>query len=310
MKKNKKQLFVMITLAVGVMLVCNLIGCDNGTTSKGQTAIYNGTAYNGTEYLLKVTENTSRAAYTPQSGDAYELTVTASGTTKTSKGTISAVIGEIFTLAPSNVATNAFTVMVNGQAISVIVGTITFTNNSTITAPGAFAIGADIEYTDSRGNKITIPGGAASCAVRVVSFTHGSPWTADPRAMDEFKILGAPDYDSVADVNYITLGDRGVIVLEFGVYFTDGPGNDIYVFEIGPNVEATKVEVSADLETWIFVGNADGSLSGVDLNGSIPVGGQYKYVRLTDLETNPGGNWPGADIDAVAIIHPSLMVNE
>jgi hypothetical protein len=189
------------------------------------------------------------------------------------------------------------------------VGTITFTNNTTTTGPGAFAIGSDKEYTDTRGNIVIIPGGAVSCAVRVVSFTHGSPWTADSYAMDPNLILGEPDRDKATgdETNAITLGADGVIIIEFGVYFTDGPGNDIYVFEVGPDVEATKVEVSADLQTWIYIGDAEGSLSGVDFAGKIQTGGKYKYVRLTDLHTYPSGPWPGADIDAVAIMHPTLQ---
>jgi len=163
-----------------------------------------------------------------------------------------------------------------------------------------------ITFTDSRGNEVAIPYGEKSCAMRVVSFTPGTPWTSDPRAMDPDKILGIPDYDEIDDINYITLGDGGVIVLEFGVFFTDGAGNDIYVFEIGDNVEATKVEVSADLENWYYVGDADGSSSGVDMKGKVPEGSKFKYIRLTDLYSAPGGYWPGADIDAVAVLYPVM----
>ena len=161
----------------------------------------------------------------------------------------------------------------------------------------------DIVFKDSRGNEVTIPGGAKSCAIKVVSFTPGNPWTSVANAMDPKEILGAPDYISVDDGNFITLGNYGEIVLEFGVYLYDGPGNDIYVFEIGPDVEATKVEVSNDLKNWIHVGDAAGSISGVDMNGKVPADGKYKYVRLTDLCTVKGGTWPGADIDAVAGIN-------
>jgi len=71
------------------------------------------------------------------------------------------------------------------------------------------------------------------------------------------------------------------------------------VFEIGGHVEATKVEVSTDLVTWIEVGTAEGSLCGVDMNGKVPADGKYKYVRITDIE-GQSSSWPGADIDAVA----------
>ncbi|MBQ6835852.1 MAG: S-layer homology domain-containing protein [Clostridia bacterium] len=157
----------------------------------------------------------------------------------------------------------------------------------------------DVIYTDNRGNKITIPGGAKSCATKVVDFTAGESWTSDERAMDPDDILGAPDYDVSADANYLCLGAYGSITLEFDIFITDGEGTDIYVFEIGGHVEATKVEVSSDLKNWIYVGDADGSLCGVDMNGKVPADGKYKYVRITDIE-GQSSSWPGADIDAVA----------
>ena len=157
----------------------------------------------------------------------------------------------------------------------------------------------DVVYTYTRGNQITIPGGAKSCATKVINFTPGNPWTSDDRAMNPEDVLGVPDYDDAADTNYLTLGAGGSITLEFSINIIDGEGNDIYVFEIGPAVEATQVEVSSDLENWINVGKADGSLSGVDLNGKVPEGASFRYVRITDL-AGGGGSWPGADIDAVA----------
>ena len=163
----------------------------------------------------------------------------------------------------------------------------------------SFASVNDVVYTDTRGNKITIPGGAESCATKVISFTHGDPWTNDTKAMNPEDVLGAPDYDSRTDTNYLCLGKGGSITLEFSIEIIDGDGLDIYVFEIGPDVEATKVEVSNDLTNWIYVGDADGSLSGVDLNGKVPAGAAYKYVRITDRD-GKGSGWPGADIDAVA----------
>ncbi len=167
-------------------------------------------------------------------------------------------------------------------------------------------INDDIEFTDTRGNMVTIPGGALSCATFVVDFKHGTPWMSDPRANDPKRILGAPDYNRQTDENYICLGCEGVIVIGFNVSITDGPGNDIYVFEIGPDVEATKVEVSNDLINWTHVGNADGSISGVDISGKVPKGAKYRYVRLTDLKTACASSWPGADIDAVAVIYPAF----
>ena len=156
------------------------------------------------------------------------------------------------------------------------------------------------------GNLIIIPWGTSSCAKRGISFTPGDPWTTDPNAMDTDKILGLPDYNFETDENYVTLGRNGVIVVEMGAYFTDDKGFDIYVFEVGPIVEATKVEVSADLNKWIYVGNAEGSLSGIDMNGKVPKGAKYKYIRLTDIRTSSDITYPGADIDAIVVLHPTF----
>lgn len=164
-----------------------------------------------------------------------------------------------------------------------------------------------VTYKDSRGNDVTIVGGADSCATRVVSFTPGASWTSVKGNQDPNSMLGAPDdYNdtgSGSNGTALTMGNGGVIVLEFSVDIVDGEGNDIYVFEMGPDVEATKVEVSDDCENWIYVGDAKGSISGVDLNGKVPANGLYHYVRITDLGTAPSGRFAGADIDAVAIIN-------
>ena len=163
----------------------------------------------------------------------------------------------------------------------------------------------DLDFTDYRDNRILIPGGAKSCVTEVVDFIPGTPWTSDPRAMDPLKIIGAPDYDYYNDENYVTLGKHGVIVLKFDVCIYDGPGKDIYVFEIGPDVEATRVEVSEDGVNWIYVGDAEGSLSGVDMHGKVPADGKYMYVKLTDRD-GIGYSWPGADVDAVAAVNVKL----
>ena len=108
----------------------------------------------------------------------------------------------------------------------------------------AMAADEDVIYTDSRGNKITIPGGAKSCATKVVDFTPGNSWTSDEKSMKSDAILGAPDYRENGDGSYLTLGIGGSVTLEFSIYIVDGDGLDIYVFEVGGNVEPTKVEVS------------------------------------------------------------------
>lgn len=158
-------------------------------------------------------------------------------------------------------------------------------------------------FTDHRGNKVTVPGGADSFATRVVEFIPGSPWTSDKLDMDPDEILGVPDRAGYSNGKAITMGAGGVIVLEFQRLIIDGEGMDIFIFEVGRDVEATKVEVSCDLQTWYYVGIAQGSTACVDISGSdsqAPSELKYKYVRITDMYDYPRGDYPGADIDAVA----------
>lgn len=165
--------------------------------------------------------------------------------------------------------------------------------------PAAFA--ADYTFTDRNGDEVLVPDGA--WAARVVSFEPGDPWTSHDKFKDPEKVLGVSDWNGktwTQSEGDMCLGAGGVLVLEFNVNIFDGPGDDIYVFEVGDDVEATKVEVSSDLKTWYEAGVAEGKTAGVDLNGKVPEGSRFRYVRLTDQKEHPNGEWPGADIDAVA----------
>ena len=164
--------------------------------------------------------------------------------------------------------------------------------------PTTFA--ADYYFTDRNGTKMVAP--EEGFATRVVEFTPGNPWTSYEPAMDPKNVLGVPDYtgDRYTAQGGLTMGGGGVLVLEFSVAIYDGDGLDIYVFEVGEAVEDTRVEVSNDLVTWYDVGIAKGKTAGVDLNGKVPEGSRFRYVRLTDLRSSDSGAWPGADIDAVS----------
>ena len=73
-------------------------------------------------------------------------------------------------------------------------------------------------FEDTRANQINIPGGAMSCAARVISFTPGEPWSAEVEAMDREEILGTPDRELTGDGQALTLGVGGEIVLAFDVF--------------------------------------------------------------------------------------------
>jgi hypothetical protein len=77
------------------------------------------------------------------------------------------------------------------------------------------------------------------------------------------------------------------------------------VFEVGPDIEDTFVEVSVDGSTWLSVGAVGGSTSGVDIDAfGYGSASAFGYVRLTDNGALDGqsGSTVGADIDAVGAI--------
>ena len=157
-------------------------------------------------------------------------------------------------------------------------------------------------FIDRYDNKVTVP--ITAFAYRVISFTHGDPWTTDEDNMDPALALGVPDSSNATEsTGDLCLGNCGVLVLSFDAPIYDGPGNDIYIFEVGPAVEETRVEVSSDLKTWYEIGVAEGRTAGLDMAGKVPAGSSFLYVRVSDTGNNSIGTWSGADIDAVCGLH-------
>jgi len=124
--RNLTKLFVGITLVAIIGFL--MAACDNNIAP--QTVTYSGTA-NGKMYTLKITENKSRAAYTPQSGDSYELTVG----TEISKGTVVSFINGTLILKPYVEEAEQFTATVSSSDITSIKGKITFINGKKEEAP-------------------------------------------------------------------------------------------------------------------------------------------------------------------------------
>ncbi len=123
--------------------------------------------------------------------------------------------------------------------------------------------------------------------------------------------LHAPDYggdNSCASADactFVSLGDGGSLTLRFADNALTGSDNsdpDIWIYEVGPDVEDTFVDISTDNVTWISVGKVFGSTSTIDIDAfGYGKTSTFSYIRLTD-DTNEGGqsgNTVGADIDAV-----------
>lgn len=161
------------------------------------------------------------------------------------------------------------------------------------------------EYTDDKGAKVYVPCGKLSFADKVINYSVGSPAPVSS-VQNPKEALGERNYvfvDEANDYGYVTLGCGGTITLEFtNVRIIDGDGVDLHVFEIGPAVEPTQLEISADGSQWINIGNISGGTADVDIHKFVSPGAQFRFLRLMDLKSACGGDWSGADIDAVAAI--------
>ena len=161
---------------------------------------------------------------------------------------------------------------------------------------------------------VEFPQGAVSFADSVISYQPGLAG-ADPGLtwQGAFNALGVPNFTggnctSQADCTYVSLGVGGALVLRFDNNVLTGSNNsddDLWIFEIGPDVEDTTVDVSVDDVTWLTVGAVGGSTRGIDIDAfGYDSSSAFRYVRLIDVagEGAQSGATVGADIDAVGAI--------
>ncbi len=164
---------------------------------------------------------------------------------------------------------------------------------------------------------VEFPDGDISFADVVVHYEpglSGAKPPSPPNAVPE-SALGPPEVPgskigacSESPCPFVSLGSGGSITLEFSDNLLTGSGDseaDLFIFEVGPDVEDTFVQVSSDGETFRAVGKVGGNTSGIDLDafGFTP-DDRFRFVRLTDdpAEGNRSGASVGADIDAVGAI--------
>lgn len=120
--------------------------------------------------------------------------------------------------------------------------------------------------------------------------------------------LGEPDDPGGNGNGFVSLGDGGSLAVRFVDNSLTGSGSvdlDLWIFEVGPDVEDTFVEISKNGTTWFSVGKVSGATSGVDIDAyGWGTSDFFSFVRLTDdtLLDGQTGNTVGADIDAVGAI--------
>ena len=166
---------------------------------------------------------------------------------------------------------------------------------------------------------VEFPGGEASFADVVVTYAPGDPAPTNPY-QGAFNALGIPDYAgangcaSQETCTFLSLGNGGSATFQFTDNLLTGSGDDgfdLWIFEIGPDVEDTFVEISADGITFFSVGSVGGATAGIDIDAyGFGVGSTFAFVRLTDdpNEGATGGATVGADIDAVGAISTIQIV--
>jgi hypothetical protein len=130
----------------------------------------------------------------------------------------------------------------------------------------------------------------------VVDYTPGSG-RIEQSARDPEVAVGPPDFSgNVDDGSFVSLGCNGVLTLQFtDNALIDVEGPDLYVFEVGPMVEAMSLEISEDGATWIDLGVISGGRAEVDLAGLVPAEASYRFVRLTDDGDGCGSRFAGMD---------------
>lgn len=162
--------------------------------------------------------------------------------------------------------------------------------------------GTGTAYPDGQGGEVFFPMGAASFADAVVSFSAGEPDGGDEYS-DPAAALGTPDYATAEGDSFLTLGCGGELVVRLtDNKLIDVAGPDLYVFEIGPDVEATGLAVSKDGQNWVRVGRISGGKAEVDIAPYVRADDAFRFVKLVDLRQACNSKTPGADIDAIGAL--------
>jgi len=171
--------------------------------------------------------------------------------------------------------------------------------------PSNFSQGAEQarSFKDNKGVEVLLPQGELSFADLAVSYTPGTKMPTKEIHRDPAQALGVPDYTRPSAPGFVSLGCDGSVVVQFtDNVLTNVAGTDLYIFEVGPDVEAAEVAISNNGTNWISVGTIEGSRSEIDIEPYVEADSLFTYVKITNASKDCSGNTPGADIDAVAAV--------
>lgn len=164
-------------------------------------------------------------------------------------------------------------------------------------------------YKIDRYESIYLPLGKISFADKLVDFKVGSP-APIKKYKDSTQCLHEPNYKNYQTPNFLSLGCGGVLTVEFSDNgFMNLPGDDLYIFEVGPSQEAARVEISENGSDWVHAGKIAGGKSAIELSDeNIDKETVFYFLRIIDLNELCRSISAGADIDAIAAINSVIKL--
>lgn len=151
--------------------------------------------------------------------------------------------------------------------------------------------------------------GEISFADRLVEFKVGDPPPVK-KYRDSTQCLHEPNYKSYHKPKFVSLGCGGTLIVEFtNNGFMNLPGDDLYIFEVGPSKESAKIEISENGVDWVYAGTIAGGKSSIDLEDEqIDTQTVFYFVKITDLKDLCRSISAGADIDAIGAINSVIKL--
>src|SRR5690606_13102842 len=91
--------------------------------------------------------------------------------------------------------------------------------------------------------------------------------------------------------------------------FMNLPGDDLYIFEVGPSKESALVDISENGTDWLYAGRISGGKSSIELSDA-NIDGEtvFYFLRITDLKDICKSISAGADIDAIGAINSVIKL--
>ncbi|MDN3725308.1 OmpA family protein [Aequorivita sp. SDUM287046] len=164
-------------------------------------------------------------------------------------------------------------------------------------------------YRIDRYESIYLPLGKISFADKLIEYKVGTPPPIQ-KFRDSIQCLHEPNYKNYQTPNFLSLGCGGSLTVEFTDNgFMNLPGDDLYLFEVGPSKEPAKVEISQNGIDWVYAGKIAGGKSSIELsNAGIDDETVFYFLRITDLKDLCRSKSAGADLDAIGAINSVIKL--